>query len=163
MTGSDGTRRVHHGLLTPRSALGLGVILSIAVLFRLAIILLAPAFQLNNDTSQYFAAGYSLAIDGQLDLHVKRAPLYPVFLAGVIRVLGPSLETTAIVQHGLGLVTVILVYLLGAVAFGRPTGLVAALGEARRAIHGLQADLVALQAHLQEGGSESLVLQERRR
>jgi 4-amino-4-deoxy-L-arabinose transferase-like glycosyltransferase len=61
---------------------------------------------------------------------IKRAPLYPFFLAGVIRVLGPSLETTAIVQHALGLVTVVLVYLLGAVAFGRPTGLVAALGAA---------------------------------
>jgi 4-amino-4-deoxy-L-arabinose transferase-like glycosyltransferase len=129
-TASDGTRRVHHGLLTHRSALGLGVILSIAALFRLATIFLAPAFQLNNDTSQYFTAGYSLATDGQLDLHVKRAPLYPVFLAGVIRVLGPSLETTAVVQHVLGLVTVVLVYLLGAVAFGRPTGLVAALGAA---------------------------------
>jgi 4-amino-4-deoxy-L-arabinose transferase-like glycosyltransferase len=129
-TASVGTRRVHHGLLTHRSALGLGVILSIAALFRLATIFLAPAFQLNNDTSQYFTAGYSLATDGQLDLHVKRAPLYPVFLAGVIRVLGPSLETTAIVQHVLGLVNVVLVYLLGAVAFGRPTGLVAALGAA---------------------------------
>ena len=37
---------------------------------------------------------------------------------------------TAIVQHLLGIVTVVMVYLLGAVAFGRPTGLVAALGAA---------------------------------
>jgi 4-amino-4-deoxy-L-arabinose transferase-like glycosyltransferase len=126
----DGTRQIGQALLTPRSALGLGVILCIAMLFRLAITILAPAFLAYSDTIEYFTAGYSLAIDGQLDLHFKRAPLYPVFLAGMILVFGPSLEITALFQHALGLVTVILVYLLGAAAFGRPTGLVAALGAA---------------------------------
>ena len=42
------------------------VILIIAVLFRLAIIILAPAFLAYNDTSQYYTAGYNLATDGQL-------------------------------------------------------------------------------------------------
>jgi 4-amino-4-deoxy-L-arabinose transferase-like glycosyltransferase len=87
----------------------------------------APVFLAYRDSSQFFAAAYDLVQSGQLELPLKRAPMYPLFLAGVIASLGPSLEAVATVQHLLGLGTVLMVYALGAVVFGRGTGLLAAL------------------------------------
>lgn len=86
---------------------------------------LAPAF-IGGDTG-YFLAAYELADSGDFPLHPKRAPLYPMFLAGVIAALGPSPEAAVMVQHALGLGTVALVYFIGALAFGRGAGLIAAL------------------------------------
>ncbi|MCC7105131.1 MAG: glycosyltransferase family 39 protein, partial [Chloroflexi bacterium] len=105
----------------------LAVALVAAAALRVALTAQAPAFLVGNDSADYFSAGYSVATGGSLVLPLKRAPLYSLFLAGCIAGLGPSLERAVAVQHALGLVTVVLTYLLGALAFSRPVGLVAAV------------------------------------
>jgi 4-amino-4-deoxy-L-arabinose transferase-like glycosyltransferase len=117
-------------LFSRRSILILGLILLVGLGARLFLILHAPTFTAYIDSLDYFYPGYRLAQDGQFELLAKRAPLYALFLGGTIATLGPSLEPAASVQHLLGLASVVLVYALGALAFGRPTGLLAALGVA---------------------------------
>lgn len=108
----------------------LGLVLLLGAILRADFAAHAPAFLVGNDSADYFQAGVGLARGEGLRLPLKRAPLYPVFVAGVVVVFGPSLEAVAAVQHALGLASVVLVYLLGALAFGRPVGLAAALGTA---------------------------------
>ena len=117
-------------LFTPWTATALGLILLLGLGFRLVIATQAPAFVALFDSADFFRAGYDLARSGDFSLPFKRAPLYPAFLAGVIASVGPSLEAAALIQHALGLVTVTLAYCLGALAFGRSIGLLAALGTA---------------------------------
>ena len=117
-------------LFTLRTAFALGCIIVLAAALRLVFVARAPAFVLFGDSPDFFQAAYRLAQDLTFPLPLKRAPLYPLFLALPIRTLGPSSEVTVLVQHLLGLGSVVLVYLLGAVAFNRPTGLLAALGTA---------------------------------
>ena len=117
-------------LFTSRTALALGVILLLAATVRLVFSARAPAFVLFSDSADFFQAAYSLSQIVEFPLPLKRAPLYPIFLALPIRAIGPSTEVTVLVQHLLGLGSVVLVYLLGTIAFNRPTGLLAALGAA---------------------------------
>jgi 4-amino-4-deoxy-L-arabinose transferase-like glycosyltransferase len=116
--------------LSPWTAFGLALILLIAGATRLAMMMHGPAFILEGDSATFFESGYHLAMTGELDLPVKKPPVYALFLGGVTAWLGPSLEATVAVQHLLGLATVVLVYFIGAVSFGRIAGLVAALGTA---------------------------------
>ena len=117
-------------LFTYRTALALGSILLLAAALRLVLLARAPAFVLFGDSEDFFRAAYTLSQTFEFPLPLKRAPLYPIFLALPIRAIGPSTEVIVMVQHLLGLGSVVLVYLLGAVAFNRPTGLLAALGAA---------------------------------
>ena len=114
-------------LLTPRSALALGAILLVGAALRLALDARAPAFLVLGDSVDYFRPAHDLVRDGDFTLAAKRPVGYPLFLAGVIIVAGPSLEAAARAQHLLGLGTVVLVYLIGALAFGRAAGLLGAL------------------------------------
>lgn len=118
------------GLLTPWTTIALALILLVGAVMRLALVANAPAFILFGDSEDFYLAGYRLLQSGELDLPFKRAPLYPLFLAGMTALAGPYLEAAALVQHLLGLGTVALTYFLGALAFGRATGLLAALGVA---------------------------------
>jgi 4-amino-4-deoxy-L-arabinose transferase-like glycosyltransferase len=118
------------GLVTPLSAALLGLILLLAAAIRLALIAHAPAFVLFGDSAEFYVTGQHLAQSGDFPLPLKRAPLYPLFLAGVAAALGPRLEVAALMQHILGLGTVVLTYLLGALTFGRVVGLLAAFGVA---------------------------------
>lgn len=108
------------------AAVALGLVLLLAVGLRLALVANAPAFIVNVDSADFFAAAYHLAEDGTFPLPAKRAPLYPLFLAGLTALVGPSLELIALAQHLLGLATILLAYLLGALAFNRVVGLISA-------------------------------------
>jgi 4-amino-4-deoxy-L-arabinose transferase-like glycosyltransferase len=117
-------------LLTPWTIAALTLVLLIGALLRLAMVANAPAFVLVLDSAEFYTAGYRLLESGEFAPPLKRAPLYPFFLAGMTAVAGPDLETIALVQHLIGLGTVLLAYFLGALAFGRITGLLTALGVA---------------------------------
>jgi len=103
---------------------------TLAGAIRLVLALHAPAFVNGYDSSDYVSAAFDLATRGEFTLRFKRAPLYPLFIASGISRPGPTLEQIALLQHGLGLLSVVLTYLLGAVAIGRGTGLLGALGVA---------------------------------
>jgi 4-amino-4-deoxy-L-arabinose transferase-like glycosyltransferase len=114
-------------LFTRGSSAVLALILLLALAVRFSMMAHAAAFP-GSDGGEYFRAAYSLSRNGEFPLPLKRAPLYPVFLTTVITALGPSLDVITAAQHVLGLSTVLLGYLVATVAFGRVTGLLAALG-----------------------------------
>lgn len=59
-----------------------------------------------------------------------RAPLYPVFLAGVFRIFGHSFLAPRLVQAGVGSLSCLLLFILGRVVFGRFVGTIAGLAAA---------------------------------
>src|SRR5688572_32992005 len=116
--------RVSLGLLPLMLALVVGAVL------RVELVRVAPAFLVANDSADYFSAGYNLLHSGELQLSLKRTPLYSIFLAGMIQGVGPSLDRLLAVQHLFGLLTIGLTYLLGRLAFGPLAAGVAALAVA---------------------------------
>src|SRR4051812_6974495 len=98
----------------------------IAVGARGVLLTRAPLF-LRRDSVAYFQVGWELANGLGFDLPLRRTPLYPLFIAGVVAALGEDLRGLALAQHLLGLVTVVATYLLGRAMFGRAAGAVAAL------------------------------------
>lgn len=117
-------------LLDTRTVTALVAILVLATAVRFGMVANAPAFILVQNTPDFFGAGYSLAQGEEMSLPLKRPPGYVFFLSGAIATVGPNLDRIAVIQHLLGLGTVVLIYFVGAMAFGRVVGLVAALGTA---------------------------------
>ena len=105
-----------------------GLVLA-AVLVRGMLLTRAPLF-LRRDSVAYFQVGWELANGLGFDLPLRRTPLYPLFVAGVVWVLGEDLRGLALAQHLLGIVTVVATYFLGRAMFGRPAGALAALAVA---------------------------------
>ena len=73
----------------------------------------------------YFQVGWELANGLGFDLPLRRTPLYPLFIA-VVWALGEDLRGLALVQHLLGVVTVVAIFFLGRAMFGRLAGALAA-------------------------------------
>lgn len=101
-------------------------LLALAGVVRAMFLFRAPVF-LRHDSVTYFQAGYDLARGQGFDLPLRRTPLYPLFIAGVVATLGEDLRGLAFVQHLLGLATVAATYLLGKALFGRVAGALAGL------------------------------------
>lgn len=116
--------RVSIGLLPLVLALVVGAAL------RVELTQIAPPFLVANDSADYFTAGYNLLANGDLQISLKRTPLYSIFLATMIQIVGPSLDRLLTAQHALGMLTIGLTYLLGRLTFGGPAGGVAALAVA---------------------------------
>lgn len=80
-----------------------------------------------HDSVTYYQAGYDFARGSGFELAFKRTPLYPLFIAGVIALVGEDLQALGFVQHLLGLLTAVLTYFLGRALFGRVAGFAAGL------------------------------------
>jgi hypothetical protein len=104
----------------------LAALVVIAVLARGVLLTRAPLF-LRRDSVAYFQVGWELANGLGFDLPLRRTPLYPLFVAGVVWLLGEDLRGLALAQHLLGVVTVVATYFLGRAMFGRVAGAVAGL------------------------------------
>jgi len=119
-----------------RDWLTLGAILLLALALRLtylAEIRSHPLFsQLTGDPAIYHAQALAILRGTPVPDHAffHSSPLYPFFLAGVLRLAGPGLHAVRVAQAAIGCLTVALVYVLGRLAVDRRTGLVAALGAA---------------------------------
>ncbi|MCC7371251.1 MAG: glycosyltransferase family 39 protein [Chloroflexi bacterium] len=87
----------------------------------------APLF-LRRDSVAYFQVGWEFANGMGFDLPLRRTPLYPLFVAGSVWLLGEDLRGLALAQHLLGVVTIVATYGLGRAMFGRWAGALAALG-----------------------------------
>jgi hypothetical protein len=116
--------RVSIGLLPLMLALVVGAAL------RVELAQVTPPFLVANDSSDYFTAGYNLLLNGELQLSLKRTPLYSIYLAGAIQTVGPSLDRLLAIQHLLGLATIVLTFLVGRLAFGPLAAGLAALAVA---------------------------------
>lgn len=98
----------------------------LAIVVRGVLLTRAPLF-LRRDSVAYFQVGWELANGLGFDLPLRRTPLYPLFIAGVVWTLGEDLRGLALAQHLLGVVTVVATYFLGRAMFGRLAGALAAL------------------------------------
>jgi 4-amino-4-deoxy-L-arabinose transferase-like glycosyltransferase len=103
--------------------LGVGLL---ALVVRLAFTFRAPPF-VTNDSLSYLLPGFDLVHGGGFAPILKRPPLYPLFVGGVLGALGDDLRALTLVQHLLGVGTVLLTYAIGRSVFGPGTGLLAAL------------------------------------
>ena len=97
-----------------------------ALALRLAFLFRAPVFIIG-DSENYFWPGYQFAREVGFDLDLRRTPGYPLFIAFVVRQVGEDLAALALVQHLLGVVTCLLVAMLGIRFWGVWTGLLAGL------------------------------------
>jgi 4-amino-4-deoxy-L-arabinose transferase-like glycosyltransferase len=102
------------------------VIASVALVLRLAFGLRAPPF-VTNDSLSYLLPGYDLLHGGGFVPLLKRPPLYPLFVGGVFGLFGEELRALTLVQHLLGVVTVVLTYGVGRLLYGSAVGTLAAL------------------------------------
>lgn len=98
----------------------------LALAIRLAFATRAPVL-VTKDSFEYFQPAFNMLNGLGFDLALRRPPIYPLFAAGVMKVLGQNLAAIALVQHLLGTLTVALAYALGRLTFGRTTGLLAGL------------------------------------
>ena len=85
-----------------------------------------PVF-MTKDSPEYYLPGYHLATGQGFDLPERRTPVYSLFIAATIGLLGTELLALAFVQHLMGIATALLTYGLGRYTFGRPVGFVAGL------------------------------------
>src|SRR5687768_2031269 len=111
------------------------VLLVVGASLRLAFAFRSPPFFVGGDSQTYLVPGYELAHGLGFAPILKRPPLYPLFVAFSIAVLGEDPHGLAFMQHLLGLGTVVLTYWLGRAVFrgvggvlpGRVAGFVAGL------------------------------------
>ncbi|MCC7371551.1 MAG: glycosyltransferase family 39 protein [Chloroflexi bacterium] len=101
---------------------------------RMAFAFRAPPLFVGGDSQTYLVPGYELAHGYGFAPILKRPPLYPLFVAVSMLLLGEDPHGLAFFQHLLGLGTVVLTYWLGRAAFssagalaGRVAGLAAGL------------------------------------
>jgi hypothetical protein len=106
------------------------VVVAVAALVRARFLSAGPPTFVTPDSDDYLWPGFALASGLGFDPELRRTPLYPIFIAGVLAA-GGDLATLATVQHALGVGTAGLTYGLGRVAFGplagRGAGLLAGL------------------------------------
>jgi 4-amino-4-deoxy-L-arabinose transferase-like glycosyltransferase len=93
---------------------------------RLAFATRAPVFG-TKDSFEYIQPAVSLLSGQGFDLALRRPPVYSLFAAGSMAVLGQNLAALALVQHLLGVLTVLLSYWLGRFLFGRFVGVLAGI------------------------------------
>src|SRR5215212_5598868 len=107
-------------------ALAIGLIVLVATAIRVAFAFRVPVFLLR-DSISYFLPAWDLLNGYGFDLSIRRTPVYPGFLAGAMALFGEDLLAVAFAQHLLGVLSAVLVYVLGRMTVGRAAGLIAAL------------------------------------
>jgi hypothetical protein len=120
------TRTVLERGRSARPALVLMLVLAVAFALRLAIVFRAPLF-VTGDSEGYLVPAYALAHGGELDLGIKRTPAYPAFVALSLLLQGDDLQSLAVLQHLLGLITVAASFWLGRSLGGTLVGLITGL------------------------------------
>jgi 4-amino-4-deoxy-L-arabinose transferase-like glycosyltransferase len=119
-------------LSTGAAALSLGLILLCGLAIRLGLWAGAGASALHDDEREYNAIAVNLAQRGEFAtqpgaLTSIRPPLYPALIAGVYKAAGvENIRAVRLVQVGISLATVALVYALGAALGSRRVGVWAA-------------------------------------
>ncbi|MCC7369957.1 MAG: glycosyltransferase family 39 protein [Chloroflexi bacterium] len=104
----------------------LAAIVLLALGLRVAFSFRAPPF-VTNDSLSYLLPGFDLVHGGTFAPILKRPPLYSLFIGGVIAAFGEELRVLMLVQHLMGVGTVLLTFGIGRLLFGASAGLLAAL------------------------------------
>jgi 4-amino-4-deoxy-L-arabinose transferase-like glycosyltransferase len=103
------------------------IVVSVAVLIRLAFLFRAPPLYVGGDSQTYLLPAVELLQGVGFDPDIKRPPAYPLFLAALLAFLGPDLQGVNLVQHVLGVVTAAATWAIGRLTYGRIAGLLAGL------------------------------------
>lgn len=114
------------GLLAHRDLISLVAVLLAAILIRLAFTFRVPLL-VTGDSESYLVPAYGLVHGQGLDLSLKRTPVYPLLVAGSLAMQGDDLQSLAVLQHLIGLGTVVCAWWLGQALFGRVAGIAAGL------------------------------------
>ncbi|MFN0071870.1 MAG: glycosyltransferase family 39 protein [Chloroflexota bacterium] len=107
-------------------SVGLAIVLMVALVARLSLAFRAPLL-VTGDSEGYLIPAFALAHGLELDLSLKRTPAYPAFVALSLLLQGDDLQSLALLQHLLGLVTVAATFWLGRSLGGVITGVSAGL------------------------------------
>jgi 4-amino-4-deoxy-L-arabinose transferase-like glycosyltransferase len=122
-----GSQSSWQGLSGRRGALLALLAIGLLALFvRLAFAFRAPPF-VTNDSLSYLLPGFDLIHGSGFAPILKRPPLYPLFVGGVLGLLGEDLRALMLVQHLIGAATVLVTFGIGRLLFGTAGGLAAAL------------------------------------
>lgn len=98
----------------------------VAVLLRVALVLLFPKMAMFGDELDYYRGARELASGLEVSVLPFRPPLYLFFLASIFKVFGPNADAVRIVQAGLEGACVAGLYLLARRVGGHRAGLIAA-------------------------------------
>jgi len=120
---------VRPGEWTRQDVLMLCVILAVATTLRFVFFQHAPVF-FEGDARGYLVRAVEISTGEGFQFSLKRTPGYPMLMAAVFSVVGPSLEAVVIVQHALGIATALLIYACARQIAGRTAGLLAGLATA---------------------------------
>ena len=123
---SAGRGRIVPALRARPDILAILVVGGVALAVRLAFGFRAPPF-VTNDSLSYLLPGFDLARGFEFAPILKRPPLYPAFVGGVIALFGEELRALMLVQHGLGVATAVAAFALGRQLYGPAAGLLAGL------------------------------------
>jgi 4-amino-4-deoxy-L-arabinose transferase-like glycosyltransferase len=115
--------------------------------FKLAFALRIPAF-IAKDSQAYFLPAWDLVHGGQFELGLRRTPGYPLFLAGLLALVGDDLRGVVLLQHLLGIGTAALAFALGRLTFGSAPGVGRAVGVTAGLLTAVSAPLVAYEHYL---------------
>src|SRR5437762_10124325 len=94
------------------SIVWLGGVIAAAVVVRILFVQHAPVLA-TGDSETYLGPALAFERGAALDLSMKRTPGYPLVAAGALWLLGEDLRALAAVQHALGLLSVVLVFVIG--------------------------------------------------
>ena len=122
---ASAARRVVAGIRpVPRHLWAAIFVVGLALVARLAFSFRAPPF-VTNDSLSYVLPGFELVHGLGFAPILKRPPLYPLFVGGVIGLFGEELRVLTLVQHLLGALTALTSFALGRLVFGTTVGLLA--------------------------------------
>jgi hypothetical protein len=89
----------------------------------------APMF-VTPDSESYLLPGWELAHGQGFNPELRRTPVYSLFIASVLTLLGDNLERLATVQHLIGVATALVVFTFARTIYGSLAGLLAGLAVA---------------------------------
>lgn len=81
--------------------------LIVGAILRISFLIATPPVYYGSDSNSYFTTADRLWNKGKFDIPAKRRYLYPVFLAAVVALPGPAAPAVAIIQHAVGLATIL--------------------------------------------------------
>ena len=104
-------------------------VMGLALLIRLAFVLLYPQVEVRADALGYDQEASALAFhsDGMPATQVSKGPVYPLFLAASYRIFGHEYAAVRIIQAVISALTIPLLYGVGRRVFGRPAAWMASL------------------------------------
>jgi 4-amino-4-deoxy-L-arabinose transferase-like glycosyltransferase len=104
----------------------MALVLIVALAVRAAFAFRVPMF-VTKDSLEYIEPALNLLAGQPFDLPQRRTPVYPLFLAGAMALVGPDLQGIAFVQHLLGAATAVFAFVIGRACFGTAAGTMSGL------------------------------------